>query len=79
MVQSWLLENAAWHGVAWRADVLATRVFAWIEHFDEIVRRDHDQTLRRAMLTSIAAQLRHLGRTASWEVAGAARLRALRE
>jgi len=78
LVQSWLLENAAWHGIAWRADVLATRVFAWVEHFDEIVRRDHDQTLRRAMLTSIAAQLRHLGRTASWEVAGAARLRALK-
>jgi uncharacterized heparinase superfamily protein len=78
LVQSWLLENAAWHGIAWRADVLATRVFAWVEHFDEIVRRDHDQTLRRTMLTSIAAQLRHLGRTASWEVAGAARLRALK-
>jgi uncharacterized heparinase superfamily protein len=78
LVQSWLLENAAWHAIAWRADVLATRVFAWVEHFDEIVRRDHDQALRRAMLTSIAAQLRHLGRTASWEVAGAARLRALK-
>src|SRR6267378_229344 len=78
LVQSWLRENAAWHGIAWRADVLATRVFAWVEHFDEIVRRDHDQSLRRAMLTSIAAQLRHLGRTASWEVAGAARLRALK-
>src|SRR4029077_15733720 len=74
----WLLENAAWQRTAWRADVLATRVFAWVEHFDEIVRRDHDQALRRAMLTSIAAQLRHLGRTASWEVAGAARLRALK-
>jgi uncharacterized heparinase superfamily protein len=78
LVRSWLLENVAWHAVAWRADVLATRVFAWIEHFDEIVRRDHDQALRRAMLTSIAAQLRHLARTASWEVAGAARLRALK-
>jgi uncharacterized heparinase superfamily protein len=78
LVQSWLLENAAWHAIAWRADVLATRVFAWVEHFDEIVRRDHDRTLRGAMLTSIAAQLRHLGRTASWEVAGAARLRALK-
>jgi uncharacterized heparinase superfamily protein len=78
LVQSWLLDNAAWHGIAWRADVLATRVFAWVEHFDEIVRRDHDQALRRAMLTSIAAQLCHLGRTASWEVAGAARLRALK-
>jgi len=78
LVQSWLRENTSWHGIAWRSDVLATRVFAWIAQFDEIVRRDQDHTLRRAMLTSIAAQLRHLARTANWEVAGAARLRALK-
>ena len=78
LVQSWLRENTAWHGIVWRSDVLATRVFAWVAHFDEIVRRDQDHTLRRAMLTSIAAQLRHLARTANWEVAGAARLRALK-
>ena len=78
LVKSWICENTAWHDVAWRSDVLATRVFAWIAHFDEIVRRDQDHTLRRAMLTSIAAQLRHLARTASWEVRGVARLRALK-
>ena len=78
LVQSWLRENTAWHGVAWRSDVLATRVFAWVAQFDEIVRRDQDHALRRAILTSIVAQLRHLARTASWEVAGAARLRALK-
>jgi uncharacterized heparinase superfamily protein len=78
LVHSWLRENTAWHGLAWRSDVLATRIFAWIAQFDEIVRRDQDQALRRAMLTSIVAQLRHLARTASWEVAGAARLRALK-
>ena len=78
LVKSWICENTAWHDVAWRSDVLATRVFAWIAHFDEIVRRDQDHTLRRAMLTSIAAQLRHLARTASWEVRGVARMRALK-
>ena len=78
LVQSWLRENTTWPGVASRADVVATRVFAWIAQFDEIVRRDQDHTLRRAMLASIAAQVRHLARTASWEVAGAARLRALK-
>jgi len=78
MVRSWLRENNGWHSLAWRSDVLATRVFAWVAHFDEIVRRDPDHSLRRAMLTSMAAQLRHLARTASWEVAGAARLRALK-
>ena len=78
LVRSWLADNSAWHGVTWRSDVLATRVFAWLAQFDEIVRRDQDHTLRRAILTSIAAQLRHLARTANWEVAGAARLRALK-
>jgi uncharacterized heparinase superfamily protein len=78
LVRSWLRENSNWHSVAWRADVLATRVYAWLAQFDEIVRRDPDQTLRSAMLTSVAAQLRHLARTASWEVAGAGRLRALK-
>jgi len=78
LVRSWLRENRGWHSIAWRSDVLATRVFAWVAHFDEIVRRDQDRSLRRAMLTSMAAQLRHLARTATWEVAGAARLRALK-
>jgi uncharacterized heparinase superfamily protein len=78
LVQSWLHENTASPGVAWRADVVATRIFAWVAQFDEILRRDQDHSLRRSMLASIAAQVRHLARTASWEVAGAARLRALK-
>jgi uncharacterized heparinase superfamily protein len=78
LVQSWLAENAAWHPVAWRSDIVATRIFAWIVHFDEIAGRDVDRGLRRAMLASIAAQVRHLSRTAAWEMAGAARVRALK-
>ena len=78
LVQSWIAENTGWTGIGWRSDVLATRVFAWIAHFDEIVRRDQEDPLRREMLTSLVAQLRHLARTASWEVAGAARVRALK-
>lgn len=78
LVHSWLAENAAWHPVAWRSDVVATRVFAWIVHFEEIAGREVDRALRRAMLASIAAQLRHLARTAAWELAGAPRLRALK-
>ena len=73
-MQSWIDENTGWNGIGWRSDVLATRVFAWIAHFDEIVRRDQDDPLRRAILTSLVAQLRHLARTASWEAAGAGRV-----
>jgi uncharacterized heparinase superfamily protein len=78
LVQSWITENLGWKDLSWRSDVLATRVFAWVVYFDEIVKREPDDPLRRTILTSLVAQLRHLARTASWEVAGAARLRALK-
>lgn len=77
-VQSWLQSNPAWNPISWRSDVVATRLFAWIVHFDEIAGREQDRALRHAMLASLAAQLRHLGRTAGWETSGAARLRALK-
>src|SRR5262249_30432060 len=65
LVQSWIAENAGCNTVAWRADVLATRLFAWLLHFDELVKRDREDPLRRVILTSLVAQLRHLARTAS--------------
>lgn len=78
LVRSWLVESPAWHPIAWRSDVVATRIFAWIVHFDEIAGREADRPLRRAMLASIAKQVRHLGRTAAWELSGAARLHAVK-
>lgn len=77
LVQSWLTENTAWHPVGWRSDVTATRVFAWIVHFDELTGREADRPLRRAMLTGLARQIRHLARAAPWELHGAPRLHAL--
>lgn len=78
LVQSWIAENPGWKSLAWQPDVLATRLFAWIAHFDEIAKRDQDDALRQPMLMSLVAQLRHLSRTASWQVVGAARLRAFK-
>ena len=78
LVFDWLAENTAWHPIAWRSDVLATRIFAWIAHFDEILGRDPDPETRRRLLASLVRQLRHLARTAAWECAGADRLRALK-
>jgi uncharacterized heparinase superfamily protein len=77
-VQSWIEENTSWKNLVWRSYVVGTRIFAWTSHFDEIVRRDQEDALRHAMLTSLVTQLRHLARTAPWEVAGAGRLRALK-
>ncbi len=78
LVQSWLDEDVPWHAVVWRSDVLATRLFAWVSHFDDLAGRDRDPALRRALLASLSSQLRHLARTASWELDGAARIRALK-
>ena len=70
LVQSWLTQEIAYHSVAWRSDVLATRLFAWISHFDEIVGGGQHPALKRAMLESLAAQNRHLARIAAWELEG---------
>jgi uncharacterized heparinase superfamily protein len=78
LVQSWIAENNGRSGLGWRSDVVATRVFAWLTYFDEIVKRGQDDSLRRAVLTSLVLQVRHLARTASWESAGADRLRSLK-
>jgi uncharacterized heparinase superfamily protein len=78
LIQSWLVESPAWHPIAWRSDVVATRIFAWIVHFEEVAGRETDRALRRAMLASIARQVRHLARTAAWELSGPARLRAVK-
>jgi uncharacterized heparinase superfamily protein len=78
LVHGWIADNSRLRGIAWRSDVLATRVFAWITHFDEIAGRGGDPALRRAMLASLVAQLRHLWRTAAVEQTGAARIRALK-
>lgn len=78
LMRSWLAENGAWHPVSWRSDVLAMRLTSWLVHLDEIAHRDNDRALRRAILASAAAQLRHLSRTATWELIGAGRIAALK-
>jgi uncharacterized heparinase superfamily protein len=77
LVQSWLREKIDVRSVAWRSDVLGTRLFAWITHFDEII-SGANPLLKRAVLASMTKQYRHLVRTAAWELEGAARLRALK-
>jgi uncharacterized heparinase superfamily protein len=78
LVQSWLTEEVGRRSVAWRSDVLATRLFAWISHFEDIIGNGRDPDLKRALLASLAAQNRHLARIAARQLEGAARLRALK-
>jgi uncharacterized heparinase superfamily protein len=74
----WVRENRDWHGLAWRSDVLATRLCAWLAHWHEIAGRDDGEMPPRVLAASLAAQLRHLGRTAQWECVGPAQVRALK-
>jgi uncharacterized heparinase superfamily protein len=78
LVQSWLSQKIGYRSIAWRSDVVATRLFAWITHFEEIVGSGRDPALRRALLSSLAAQNRRLARVAASELDGAERVRALK-
>lgn len=71
----WLQHFDIYDRVAWRADVTGDRLFAWLEYFDRLAT---DDTLRQAMLKSLARQSRHLARMAHREAPGLPRLAALR-
>jgi uncharacterized heparinase superfamily protein len=71
----WLQQFDIYDRLAWRADVIGDRLFAWLEYFDRLAA---DETLRAAMLKSLARQSRHLARVAHREAPGLPRLAALR-
>jgi uncharacterized heparinase superfamily protein len=71
----WLQQFDIYDRLAWRADVIGDRLFAWLEYFDRLA---VDETLRAAMLKSLGRQSRHLARAAHREVPGLPRLAALR-
>src|SRR5205814_5120264 len=78
LIQSWLDTRPARHPIGCRADVLGTRISAWLMHLDELAGRDIDRPLRREMLASIAVQLRHLTRGLAPEGDGPAQLRTIK-
>jgi uncharacterized heparinase superfamily protein len=79
LLRDWLDRHDRWEPIAWRADVLGSRLVAWIAYFDEFVGGDPlDEALRRRLLASMVRQATHLARVVAWEVEGAARLRALK-
>jgi uncharacterized heparinase superfamily protein len=71
----WLQQFDIYDRLGWRADVIGDRLFAWLEYFDRLA---VDETLRAAMLKSLARQTRHLARVAHREAPGLPRLAALR-
>lgn len=71
----WLHRFEIYDRLAWRADVTGDRLFAWLEHFEQLA---VDEALRRTLLQSFARQTRHLTRVAHRETPGLPRLAALR-
>ncbi len=71
----WLERFELYDRVAWRADVVADRLVAWLEHFDRLAT---DPKLQRALVRSFTRQTKHLARVAHREEPGLKRLGALR-
>ena len=77
-IATWIADNATWHDVSWRCEILAARLVAWVTQFESFFVSGGEDPLRDAVLASLARQARHLARVAAWEETGAARLHALK-
>ena len=73
----WLARCDGWDGIAWRPDVIGTRLVAWITHWAMLAARGAADGLERRLAASLARQARHLARTAAREAPGVKRLLAL--
>jgi uncharacterized heparinase superfamily protein len=77
LVADWIAHHRAWSTPAWRSDVVAARVAAWLAHYDTFFASGEDD-FRRQIVASIAGQIRHLDRAMRLETRGAPRISALR-
>jgi uncharacterized heparinase superfamily protein len=75
LVGDWIERQIGWHEVAWRPDVMATRLHAWLGHHDFFCASAEDG-YRRRYLASIARQAKHLARVLPGGVEGASLIRA---
>ncbi len=77
LVADWIVHHRAWSLPAWRSDVLAARLTAWLSHYDTFFASGEDD-FRRRVVASIARQIRHLDRAMRLETHGATRITALK-
>ncbi len=77
LVADWIARNRAWSLPAWRSDVLAVRLAAWLFNYDTFF-ASGDDDFQRHLLGSIGRQIRHLDRALHLETHGAARVTALK-
>jgi len=77
LVADWIARCRVWCLPAWRADVVATRLAAWLSHYETFFASGEDE-FRLLLIASIARQIRHLDRAMRFETLGAARITALK-
>lgn len=75
LVADWMERQTGWNEVAWRPDVMATRLHAWLGHHDFFCASAEDD-YRHRYLASIARQAKHLARVLPAGAEGAGLIRA---
>lgn len=76
LVDEWITLQGAFHPIAWRPEILAKRVTAWLSQAPLILHDADDQFYRRFM-RSLARQVRYLRHTALEAPEGVPRIQAL--
>ncbi len=77
LIGDWIDIYAEWHPLAWRADVLGRRVFAWLGQHDFCC-ASADDAFRSRYFASLARQAKHLTRAARAEIDCEGRVAALK-
>lgn len=75
LLGDWIERQSSWQEIAWRPDVLATRLHSWLGQHDFFC-ASADDLYRRRYLATIARQSKHLARVLPGGVEGAGLIRA---
>lgn len=73
LMAEWIERNPGWSELAWRPDILAARIIAWIAEHDFFC-ASADNAFREAYLLSLSRQIQHLFRIAPGSQRGVQRL-----
>ncbi len=75
LVDEWITLQGSWHPIAWRPEIVARRIIAWLSQATLIL-DDADVRFYRRFLRNLARQVRYLRRTAGDTHDGVPRLQA---
>jgi uncharacterized heparinase superfamily protein len=77
LVESWIAQHRRWSALAWRADILATRLCAWLTMADFLL-TGADGAFAARFYDSLARQARHLRRATPGDMTGSRLLTAIK-